>query len=235
MTESRNDESQRRAKNGAAMIDRQTDTPEIRSKRIPLRRYTSLLGIYLKPQLPRVVFLGFLLILSIGLQLVNPQILRYFIDAAKEGAATVNLTYAALLFIGLALVNQGVAVGKTIIGTNLAWTATNELRADVAEHCLSLRMSFHNEHTPGEMIERIDGDINALGNFFSQFALQIIGNVVLIIGIIAVTFREEPRAGLALLVFAVLGFYVLNRFRSFATPHWKATRQASADFFGFLE
>ncbi|MBT3272503.1 MAG: ABC transporter ATP-binding protein [Spirochaetales bacterium] len=206
-----------------------------RKPRIPLDRYTKLLGVYLKPQLLRVIFLGLLLMLSIGLQLVNPQILRYFIDAAKEGAALKDLILAAVLFIGLSVINQGVVVAMAILGNNVAWTATNGLRADVTEHCLSLKMSFHNEHTPGEMIERIDGDINALGNFFSQFALQIIGNAVLVVGIIAVTFREEPRAGLALLVFAAIALYVLNRFRSFATPYWKATRQASADFFGFLE
>ncbi|MBT3275146.1 MAG: ABC transporter ATP-binding protein [Spirochaetales bacterium] len=206
-----------------------------RSTRIPLRRYTKLLGVYLKHQFSRVAILGMLLMLSIVLQLINPQILRYFIDAARKSAALKDLSYAAILFIGLSLLNQGLVVAMTIIGNNIAWTATNELRADVAEHCLSLKMSFHNEHTPGEMIERIDGDINALGNFFSQFALQIVGNAVLVVGIIAVTFREEPRAGLAMLVFTLLAIIILIRFRSFATPHWKATRQASADFYGFLE
>jgi ATP-binding cassette, subfamily B, bacterial len=205
------------------------------SRTIPLRRYALLLGEYLKPQLLRVVILSVMLLCGIGLQLVNPQILRFFIDAAREGAPLSSLVNAALLFIGLSLLNQGFVVAMALLGYNIAWTATNALRADVATHCLSLNMSFHNEHTPGEMIERIDGDINALGNFFSQFALQIIGNIILIFGVIGVTFREEPRAGLALLLFSVLALFVLNRFRSFAIPHWKATRQASADFYGFLE
>ena len=211
------------------------DTSEGTRFRIPLRRYGRLLGVYLKPQLPRVVLLATLLTLGIGLQLANPQILRYFIDAARGGADLRDLTLAALLFIGLSILYQGVAVAMAFLGHSVAWTATNALRADVAEHCLSLGMAFHNEHTPGEMIERIDGDINALGNFFSQFALQIVASVVLIFGVIAVTFREEPRAGLSLLLFAALALVVLNRFRSFAMPHWKATRQASADFYGFLE
>ena len=205
------------------------------SRTIPLRRYALLLGEYLKPQLLRVVILSVMLLCGIGLQLVNPQILRFFIDAAREGAQLSSLVNAALLFIGLSLLNQGFVVAMALLGYNIAWTATNALRADVAAHCLSLNMSFHNEHTPGEMIERIDGDINALGNFFSQFALQIVGNIILIFGVIGVTFREEPRAGLALLLFSVLALIVLNRFRSFAIPHWKATRQASADFYGFLE
>ena len=34
-------------------------------------------------------------------------------------------------------------------------TESAALRADLAEHCLRLDMSFHNAHTPGEMIERV--------------------------------------------------------------------------------
>ncbi len=114
------------------------DPSETKNNQIPLRQYTRLLGAYLKPQLTRVVVLGALLMLSIGLQLMIPQILRYFIDAARESAALKNLTYAAMLFIGLSLVNQGVVVAMAILGNNVAWSATNALRADVAEHCLGL-------------------------------------------------------------------------------------------------
>ena len=47
---------------------------------IPLRRYAKLLGHYLRPQWRRVALMAALLLTSIGLQLVVPQILRFFID-----------------------------------------------------------------------------------------------------------------------------------------------------------
>ena len=49
---------------------------------IPLQRYYDLLIDYLKPQWKSMAILGGLLLGSIGLQLLNPQILRQFIDAA---------------------------------------------------------------------------------------------------------------------------------------------------------
>ena len=70
-------------------------------------------------------------------------------------------------------------------------------------------MSFHNEHTPGEMIERIDGDANQLGGFFSTFVIQILGNAVLLVGILALLFREDWRAGLALTLFAAFTVFVI--------------------------
>ena len=48
--------------------------------RIPLRQYWQLLVDFLRPQWQRAAWLAALLLVSIGLQLVNPQIMRDFID-----------------------------------------------------------------------------------------------------------------------------------------------------------
>lgn len=203
--------------------------------KIPLKQYWNLLVNYLKPQWPLTVLLAALLFGNIGLQLVNPQVMRFFIDTTQAGGAGETLVRVALLFIGVALAQQIVSVLATYVGENVGWTATNELRADLAEHCLRLDMSFHNTHTPGEMIERIDGDVNALANFFSQFVLQVLGNALLFIGVLGLLFREDWRVGLALSAFGLFTMFVLARFRDIAVPHWAAQRQASADLFGFLE
>jgi ATP-binding cassette subfamily B protein/ATP-binding cassette subfamily C protein len=47
------------------------------------------------------------------LQILNPQILRYFIDTAVAGGSKQALVRAALLFIGVALVTQFLAVAAT--------------------------------------------------------------------------------------------------------------------------
>ena len=203
--------------------------------RIPLKQYWNLLVNYLESQWPRALLLSVLLFSSIGLQLVNPQIMRHFIDTAQSGGASETLLRVALLFIGVALVQQVASVLATYVSENVAWTATNALRADLAEHCLCLDMSFHNAHTPGEMIERVDGDVTALSNFFSQFVIQVLGNALLLVGVLALLFREDWRVGLALTGFALLALFILGRFRNVAVPHWTAERQASADLFGFLE
>ena len=117
----------------------------------------------------------------------------------------------------------------------MAWTATNALRAELAWHCLNLDMGFHNEHTPGELIERIDGDVTELSTFFSQFVVILLGNMLLLVGILAALFREDWRAGLAFAVFAVVAVLVLNRVRDLAMTHEKSRRQAEAELFGFIE
>src|SRR5258706_11181409 len=139
---------------------------------IPLRQYWSLLVTYLRPQRRRVILLAALLLGSIGLQLANPQLLRYFIDTAQAGGEMTALIEAALLFIGVALVNQGLSVGATYVGENVRWTATNALRADLTLHCLRLHLSFHKAPTPGGLIQRRRRDVPALGDILSQLVVQ---------------------------------------------------------------
>ena len=199
-----------------------------------LNPYTRLLGRYLKPQRLRVIALAIALLVSIGLQLINPQILRYFIDTALNQETGATLLQSALLFISIALVTQGLTLATTYLGEKVAWQATNALRADLTAHCLHLDLSFHQSHPPGELVERVDGDVTTLARFFSQFTLYILGNGLLLLGILTVLWLEDWRAGLSLTLFVLVAFGFLTRLLRFALPAWVAYRQLNARFFGFL-
>ena len=201
---------------------------------IPLKRYWVLLSNYLKPQWLQVLLLAVFLLTHIGLTLLIPQIMRFFIDTATSGGGFKTLLQAALLFLGVAVVEQGLAVAATYFSENMAWTATNALRLDLTMHCLKLDQSFHKAHTPGELIERIDGDVNALPNFFSIFLINFLGNTLLFAGALVLLFHEDWRIGLGLLLFSLLASLIIYKFRAISVPYWEAMRQMSASFYGFL-
>jgi ABC-type multidrug transport system fused ATPase/permease subunit len=198
-----------------------------------------MLTTYLRPQRGRVALLTVLMFSSIALQLVNPQIVRRFIDEATEqaqaGGAFSVLIMLALAYIGVALLTQTVTLGATYLSEVVGWRATNTLRSDLARHCLRLDMPFHNARTPGEMIERIDGDVIAIGKFFGQFVIQIAGSVLLMLGVLVVLFREDWRVGLALSLFTLVAIVALTRSSTIAVPAMTADREAQAQLFGFLE
>jgi len=52
--------------------------------KVPIKQYWQLLRTYLKAQWRWVAILAVLIIVTIGLRLAIPQILRVFIDAAAE-------------------------------------------------------------------------------------------------------------------------------------------------------
>ncbi|PSB07474.1 ABC transporter ATP-binding protein [Pleurocapsa sp. CCALA 161] len=201
---------------------------------IPLKQYSDLLYDYLKPQQGRVIKLAIALLGSIILQILNPQLLGRFIDTAVKGGATKTLITIASVFVGVSILNQGLAILTTYLSETVAWTATNALCIDLAEHCLKLDLSHHKYRTPGEWVERIDGDVVALSRFFSQLVIHVLGNGILLIGILIILFLEDWRAGLSLSLFSGLALLSLLRVQRFAVVPWTRYRQKSAEFFGFI-
>ena len=202
---------------------------------IPIREYWSLLGTYLRPQWKRATVMLGLLLSAVGLQLFVPQIVRAFIDGATTGTPVRELTRLAIIFLTLALIKEVASAATTYVGQDVRWRATNALRRDLALHCLRLDMRFHNLKTPGEMIERVDSDVDELSNFFSHFVVEIMGNSVLLIGVLVMLFLEDWRVGVAFLGFCFITVLVLIRVIPFAVGQWEKAREASSELFGFLE
>ncbi|MEZ4711556.1 MAG: ABC transporter ATP-binding protein [Caldilineaceae bacterium] len=118
---------------------------------------------------------------------------------------------------------------------DVKWRATNWLRNDLSDHCMRLDMSFHNEYTPGAMIERVDGDVQELSEFMSQFVLRVLANALLLIGILALLYREQWQIGLAFTLYSVVMFTILIRTVKIGVPFWEAEREASSQMFGSIE
>ena len=203
--------------------------------KVPVRRYWNLLSVYLKGRRGQFTLLAALLLGSIGLQLIVPQFTRRFIDLAKTGAVYRKLIIAAAGFLIASLGQQLVSVLARYAGECVAWSATNDLRIDVARHCLHLDMSFHNDRSPGELIERIDGDILTISQFFSQLVVLVIGSVILLIGILIALFVEDLRVGALYTLFSAATLTAFIKLRNIAVPHDKARREKISEMFGFIE
>ncbi|TCP58036.1 ATP-binding cassette subfamily B protein [Tumebacillus sp. BK434] len=196
--------------------------------------YGTMLKKGLGEQKARVAALGALLLGGALLQLGSPLVLRRYIDAAKVDGALDVLIWAALLFLALTAVRQFVQVAGTYLAEQVGWTATNRLRTELFLHALRLDLNWHKEKTAGEMMERVDGDVTALANFFSRFVLKVAANVLLLLGMVAVLFTVDWRVGAAFLIFVGAALWLLNRIREIAVPHWVAARKVNAEFYGFL-
>ncbi|BDP43108.1 ABC transporter ATP-binding protein [Deinococcus aetherius] len=192
---------------------------------------------YLGPLRWQVMALAALLLTGTGLNLLLPQLLARFVDGVKLGAgADVGLLMRlAGAYIALGLGVQLLTAGATYLGAQVGWAATNRLRADLMRHMLSLDLREHQERTPGEMIERIDGDVTALSNFFSQFAVRVFGAALLLVGALVMFFLEDWRVGLGVSLFALVTLLALNRTRRAGIEPTRLERESSARLFGYVE
>jgi ATP-binding cassette subfamily B protein len=197
--------------------------------------YGRLLITYLSPLKGRVFLLALLVLGGIGLQLLNPQLIRIFLDGVESGDSLQSLMATAAVFTAIAIMAQVAKLVGVYVGEVVAWRATNELRADLALHCLQLDMSFHKAYKPGELIERVDGDVNLMANFFSQLLIQLVSNFLLIVGVLGLLWLVDWQIGVAITGIIGCGMVLLNWFNKRVVPRWQALRQVSSDLFGYLE
>lgn len=189
---------------------------------------------YLKPQKRLAGMLVLFSMVNIGMQLITPQISKYFIDEAAKGNIGSNLTIAALLFLGAAFLAQCFNVLVNYIGQKVAWRATNDIRTDLLAHCIDLDLSFHKDNKPGELIERVEGDVSQLFDLYSGIIISIFNNFVLLLGILVILFMENRLIGFSMTMFSILAIYALWSIKFKTEKHWIEERKVNAEFYGMI-
>jgi ATP-binding cassette, subfamily B, bacterial len=172
---------------------------------------------------------------SMVLRLSLPLLLGRFADDALAGESADALTRMAVAYVVVALVSEALGLGVVWGSVRLSWRAGNRLRERLAAHALRLEQAWHGRHSPGQLIERIDGDVEAMVVFFSGIAIEIAGNVALIAGMVIIATVIDPWSGLILAVTACAGAAVMIRLRLAAVTAREAERQVNAELYGDLE
>ena len=182
-----------------------------------------------------MVALASVLVCATALQVIVPLILQRFIDSALAASPLSVLTSAGLAYLVVGVFQQVLSATSTYLGADVGWRATNQLRLDLARHALSLDMGFHNDTTPGEMIERIDGDVTAVSNFISRFVVRLLGSGLLLIAVVVVSAVEDWRLGAAMVVYVAGVLRLLLRMRHMAERASEEERDTAARLYGFIE
>ena len=190
---------------------------------------------YTKRLWPSFVLLAVLMGGSILLQLLSPQVIRFFIDSALAQKPLKILILSIAAFAGASMAQQLFSVLSTYLCQNIGWSATNALRKDLILHYMNLDMEFHKDRSSGEMIERLDGDVNDLFDFFSTLILKIISNLLIILGTVVVFLRENWLISLCLFLSAALSIAILRKVQGIGTKHWVRSAEARAMFYGFIK
>ncbi|MFN8662172.1 MAG: ABC transporter ATP-binding protein [Thermomicrobiales bacterium] len=203
--------------------------------RVPSQRLDwRLLLHYLSPYRCQVLLLGGILAATLAVQLATPLVASRFLDAAVGSASLDSLLTLAGFTMLLAVMGQGIALAETWVAERLSWSITNSLRENLARHLLHLDDTFHHAHTPGALLERVDGDVGMLARLFSRFTVYVVGNGLLMAGILVLLCALDWRIGLGLTLFTTIALVVMLWLRAEATPYSAAERQAAANFYGFL-
>lgn len=183
----------------------------------------------------RLAALLALTLAATGAALASPQIVRRFLDQAQAGTEPGRLLWTALAFMALALAAQGLNLARTYLGELVAWRATNKLREDLAAHCLALDMDFHKTHKPGELMERLDNDVNETRAYFSTLFTELVSTGCLFVGVIVFLWLEDWRLGTSAMFVSVVVLAVFPRINKARVPLIANVREVHAALSGDLQ
>lgn len=139
-----------------------------------------------------------------------------------EGSPLLLLYVLVAAIIVIAFVRGLVYYRQRILLSRLGIAITADLRLDLYKHIQYLSLSFHDRRRTGDLIVRLTSDVRMLRQAFVTLPLELIGGVLLILGMAIVMFMIDWQLTiLALALLPVLAFIA----RKYRRPMKRAIRQ----------
>jgi ABC-type multidrug transport system fused ATPase/permease subunit len=189
----------------------------------------------LRPDAPRWLALGVLLAVGSALALAGPVVVRAIVDRATDGATTAEIARLAAAFLAIAVATQVIAVVVARQATINAWRTTNQLRLRITRHVLGLDHEFHRTHTPGELIQRVDGDVTSVSDFLGRVVPKAVSAALVVLGVLAVLSVLDWRLGVGMAVYLVAASLVVVALRHKAVQESAEELGAYARLYGGIE
>lgn len=169
------------------------------------------------------------------LLLTGPLVVRRIVDRAAAGADVSELRNLALVFLAIVIVGQIAEVVVARSATISAWRTTNQLRLDITRHVLGLDHEFHRRHTPGELIQRVDGDVTSVSELLGRVVPRALGAALLVGGMIVVVTVIDWRIGIGMLVYVGVAIALVLLLRHRAVAESSDEMGAYARLYGGIE
>lgn len=189
---------------------------------------------FIRPYWRQMLAAFALMLLNSLLTLATPYLMKVAIDRYITGGDLAGLTRTALLiagaFVGIYLASAGQRWLLSWVGLRVL----AGLRRDLFQHLQRLSLGYHNTHIVGVTISRVINDVAVINDLLSQGLVTLIGDTVVLGGIIVVMLSMNIR--LALLTFSVLPLMLLATylFSRRAQVAFRLTRSGIAAVVGDL-
>ncbi len=162
---------------------------------------------YLHPYWRRMTVAFVLMLIASALTLATPYLIKVAIDQPIAQGDLAGLSRIALLtaaaFVGLYVASAGQQYLLSWVGQRVLAS----LRAQLFRHLQDLSLGYHDTHIVGVTLSRVINDVAVINELLSQGLVTLIGDTLLLAGIVVVMLSMSPR--LALLTFSVLPLMVL--------------------------
>ncbi|MCB0114693.1 MAG: ABC transporter ATP-binding protein, partial [Caldilineaceae bacterium] len=162
---------------------------------------------YLAPHRVRMAGAFVAMLATTGLTLAAPYLIKVAIDEDIANGDVDGLMRTSLLlaasFVGLYFAKFGERYLLSWVGQRVLAA----LRADLFRHLQRLSLGYHNRHILGVTVSRVINDVAVINQFLSQGLVTLVGDMLILVGIVIVMVSMSPQ--LALYSFSVVPLMLL--------------------------
>lgn len=177
---------------------------------------------YLRPQ--KWLLVGAMVLMAVEgsmLALLSRMVQPMFDDVFSEGNANV-LYLVAFGVLGIFIVRAITSAGQKVMMTLIVQRTAAAMRRHLLRHLMSLDSGFYNTNSPGQLIERVQGDVGSINSVWSSIVTALGRDLISLIGLFGVALWVDWRwtliaiVGIPLLVLPSLlvQAYIRRRARS---------------------
>lgn len=162
---------------------------------------------FARPYTRHVLLLLLSIILTTGITLVSPLLMRALIDDAIPNGDIRLLNLLAIGLIAVPVLNGLVGVWQRDLSAFVGESVIFDLRNAVYGHFQHMSLRFFTQSRTGELMSRLNNDVVGAQQAVSNTLISIFSNIVQVVGTLAIMLALEWR--LTLLGLAVVPFFYL--------------------------
>jgi ATP-binding cassette subfamily B multidrug efflux pump len=160
----------------------------------------AMIGRHLRSQRRRLLWAALATLAVTAVSLALPYLSKVIVDRAIAQGDVWGLTVFSSLYVGL---NTVYWLGLYLQGYLAAWVGQHvihAMRRELASHVLRQSMDFHENESVGQVMSRLTHDVNALSDLVSSGVLNLLGDVLTLVGIVVVMLLLDLRLTLVTLI-----------------------------------
>ncbi len=168
---------------------------------------------YVKPYRATFVIAAFLTVFLAGSALVQPILMQLTLDKYILANNYNGLVLMVVLMIAQLAIQTAVQYYQTYSTNALGQSVIRDLRKDVFNHIMSLRLKYFDRTPIGMLITRTVSDLETIADIFSEGLISIVGDLLLVIAIIILMMVRDWKLALITLIpmpFLMLSTYVFK-------------------------
>lgn len=200
-------------------------TDQIIDKPFNWKQMLRLFG-YMVPYKKKLVPMSIAMVLiTTAVRLVIPILIGiYTLDKAVKNKDAAMLFWLVMIIAGLYTAAYIANIFRIRWMNELGQNVIYDLRKHLFTHVQNLSHRFFDQRSAGSILVRIMNDINSLQELFTNGVINLLMDVVLLIGIFFILFSLSPQLTMAVMIILPIMFFISTKLRKNIRRSWQDVR-----------